>query len=301
MKEKLLMILTGILLISSLSFIYADIIWSDGTTIEFEITSLSPVCSKANTVWRWWNLTIQEVEETSSLNDCYRENGLSPTGAPSRTCCPDDGPECFLDDPLALDFGKCKGLTTANFCYDYKPERYGGDVGLAKSYCNNANENVANRSMVIATGIDDICHGHKGTKIIGGKTCDTYSTQCRCEWDNINNNCTAKNSVYSICPGDSELSREGNCSFREFEKIDDCENSGYIKYSWKAIWEDGVSEPPGWCEDSTRRFRCATKLFFFTITSLIIAVIVIMIIYLVWFRKKKEKLKIRKREIKRRK
>lgn len=272
-----MLLMLGIFLL--MSFVYAEITWSDGTLTEFELTSTRPVCDSGRFVWREWIVGVG-LEEISSLDSCYRESGW-----PSRTCCPEER-ECVLI--LGPDYGKCKGNPSPLFCADYTVERYGSEE-LAQTYCGNFSYATANRSIVEATGINNICSGsYMESKVIDGETCYRLVLDCRCEWDNTDNGCIAKASRTNwICPNEIGTV-EGSCSFKEISKQDDCDNSGYILYSWKALWEDGA-EIPDWCQDNTRKYRCAIKLIFFTIASLIVTIAVIVIIYLILLKRKARK------------
>lgn len=297
MKNKIIFLVIGIVLIGISSFVYADIIWSEEVGVDFEVTSSNPVCIRDTTtsVWRWWNSTTQEVEETNSqtIGECFRENGW-----PSRGCCPEGDGQCDLT-PTSSTYGSCAG-SPPNWCSDYNAERYGTDA-IAKNHCLAFDPDVAEKNMKEITQIENICSGNYKKEVLqGGETCWVVVFDCRCVWDDTENICKPQASESDpICPSTPQITRAGNCSFEETGKIDDCENSGYISYTWRALWENGASERPDWCKDATRRFRCAIKLFFFTITTFIITIIVIIIIYLIWFRKKKgkqkEKVKLKKR------
>lgn len=283
MKNKLI-ILLGIVLLTNLSLVYASITWSDGTITEFEITDTNSVCD-SGLVWKEWNSVTEEIEETSSLSSCFRSNGW-----PSTTCCPnEDQPECILD-PFDPDFGTCAGLAAPQFCANYNAERYGGDAAIAEDYCEGFNYEVANRSMISYTNINNICSGsYTESTLIDEEICYKIVLDCRCEWDDAEDVCVAKASRTNwICPDDIEITIEGNCSFAEISKQDDCNNSGYILYSWASAWEDDESDKPNWCEDGEKKYKCAAKLAFFTITNLIIAIILIVIIYIIWLKKKRK-------------
>ncbi len=278
LKNKSALLIASILLVSLASFVYASIIWSDGTITSFTITDTNPVCDNAAFAWKWWE--GEELKQNSSLDDCYRDNGW-----PSTTCCPEPN-ECNLDDPLSESFGHCTGISAPEICSDYNAERYGGDLSLAEAHCEGFNINVSKRSMELFTGIEGFCDNHRISDIINGESCWRFAFDCRCVWDSVKNVCGEQASYSNwTCFGDTEIKNIENCSVFTAQKKDDCENTGYVTYSWNALWTGNEADKPDWCADNERNIRCSAKLAFFTITSLIAAVILIILIY-IWIKRR---------------
>jgi len=253
--------MVGILLLAG--FVCGEILWSDGTIVNFEIASGTPVCDYDRFVWKQW--VNGELVETNSRIDCFRSDGY-----PSTTCCPEDS-SCDMNT------GTCTGEPAPEFCYEYN-----------ETQCPAFNYNVANRSMVAFTGINNICRGYmNSTQNNKGETCYQYSSNCKCVWDDAEG-CIPQVSWDDWNCIDEGRTILGNCSVPLIEKKDDCNDSGYIFYSWKANWVDGGSVSPSWCSDSTRRFRCSTRLLFFTIIGFIAAIVIIIIIYYLLIKKRQK-------------
>ncbi len=251
-----------------------NFLWSSITSVGFELLSTNPVCDREKLVWKTWE--SGGLVETDSMNDCFRGNGV-----PSKTCCPSDK-RCKKVSTAEF---RCEGEPAPDFCSEYDNQ----------FDCEGFDYDVAKRSVVKYTGIEGICDGsYKESKVIGGKTCYRFVVDCRCEWDSGDDTCGPKSSRTNwTCPGDSSIDIDGNCDWQEIEKRDDCDNSGYIFYSWNTTWS-GEPPKPVWCEDGSEKFRCSTRLPFFTLQNLIIAVIVIAFIYIVWLSRKNKKLSLKK-------
>ena len=255
------------------------IIWSGGTNVNFEISSGTPVCDLERFVWKWWNGS--EQVENNSLIDCFKDDGW-----PSTTCCPETS-SCILS--IGPGFNTCTGPPSPDYCADYTDS----------DSCLGFNYNVANRSMIDISGINNICGGYMESDVIGLETCWRFSFDCRCVWES--GECKPQASWTNwTCPGDEDITVSGNCSFDEISKIDDCQDSGYISYSWESNWFGEASEQPGWCSDTERRFRCSTRLAFFTAIGFIIVVLLVIIIYYVLERKKGRKRGEKKKKIRKR-
>ena len=282
-------------LLSSISIVYSyTIIWSDGTRTEFEITDAGPVCDNGNT-WRIWNESANNFTLFSSLNDCYREDGW-----PSTTCCTVNRGECVLN-PDDERFNTCpiSGLPAPMFCSDYTPVRYNNSEALAEAHCNGFDSPVAVRTIEdLYVNTDGFCSGNykNSTYIPGRGTCYDIISNCRCVWDSADKTCKGRYSESDwVCPGDTSIEENGDCTFSTTSKTDDCENSGFINFEFTSSWSGTGTEPgdgdwPLECSGDKRDVPCLgiTKLGFFTLASAIVAIILIIIIYIIVVRKKKK-------------
>lgn len=273
MKNKLaISLILGICLLAS--FAYAEITWSEGTIVDFRVTDSGASCINDGTTWSEW--ISGELKERDSRDNCYRLEGF-----PSYYCCPEENRCVDISSGSGTPDYQCVGSPAPDFCSGYDNQQD----------CEGFNFAVANRSVARYTGINNICDGtYQESSVIGGQTCYRFTFDCRCRWNTATSNCTAdvSRSIWT-CPGNPSIVTEGNCTFAEINKKDDCDNSGFILYSWSADWEDGASEKPDWCIGGNKEFKCATKLAFFTITNLIIAAAILIIIYLVLVYKRNKK------------
>ena len=227
-----------------------------------------PNCMEIDGEYYW---VSSDGTNALSKDDCYKEGGW-----PSTTCCPRTN-SCILNrtDP---NYYKCLGPPSPNLCPDYQ----------TREECEGFNKDVAKRSADEMTGIANYC-GSAQSDVIGGKTCWWWIIDCRCVWNETKDTCESRYSATNLtCPGEP-VNVVGNCTFITLERKDECNITGFIKYLWGGYWDGPEEEKPDTCKDGNRSFKCAAKLMFFTIASLIIAIVAIIIIYLLILKNRKRK------------
>ncbi len=310
MNKKLIFLVIGIsLVVLAVGFVYGAIIWSDVVSIFFTIGYEGPRCLQKSLQWET-PVGDGTYIYNYSFFDCYR-----PDGAPSTTCCPSTS-RCKFVGPLISDY-HCTGEPAPLYCENYEIE----------FDCRGFYSDVANRTMIRnADGDINICNsGRLIAEDPGPPSCSKLAVNCICEWDDTKG-CSAQiNTTSWVCENNPEVANvDTACNFQAISKEDNCTDTGWITYNLRALWYnsestdrddcasdtdcaegfickdevDGTGKTcaPDWCKDGSKRVRCAAKLNFFTIASLIIAIVIIIIIYLIWIKKAK---KVRRRKKKR--
>ncbi len=262
-----------------------DIQWSEDTKTEFEISSVQPQCfaEDETSYWKYWDAvsgTLVTEQITDGAENCYK-----PTGQPT-TCCPNNKGECNIIS------GICQGLTHPLYCEGYNAERYGGDLNKAETACNNFHIETAKRSVDKMAGKDDYCGSTQSRYDSStGKTCWWLITNCRCQWDDIDDVCEpAFSTSSSSCLTGPPSSDIGTCTFETVSHTGDCNAGSDIEtYTWDAIWDGAPEDKPVECVSETRNFACEQiiKMPFFTSMNFIITLVIMTLIYTILIIKNK--------------
>lgn len=265
----------AILIISLIGIVSAE---SGNTNTEFTLASAQRACvfNSEDTIsyWQWWDSGTNKVfkkeigEPIPPMFSCYFEGGW-----PSNGCCPNKR-QC---DVLKESEAKCS-LIAPDFCSDYNT--YGDTKEENRAYCEGFNINTAINSIEEMTGIEGICDGFYSTPIdILGKTnCSQFTSNCRCYWDEVDDECKATNTGFVFCEGN--LISEGNCSYQTTQKIDDCDNTGLLTYIWGSVWAGSEETKPSWCQGGNRIIDCSTmNLKLFSFWNIISVILILVIIY----------------------
>lgn len=288
LKNKLALLII-VLLVSLASFVYASITWSDGTKTIFTITDTNPVCINGE-YWLTWESGIEN--RTPSITDCYRDDGW-----PTPKCCVYGENSCDTSS-FPLNPATCT-LPAVFECDEYNAENYGSLAG-AKEACTNDSYWVGVATIEKKEGAGFCKSRYSEVRV--GVTCDWYIYGCRCLWNSADGKCNSNftKSKWNCHNETQNITAAGNCIVST-EKIDECNATGYITYSWNAEWVGDTEPLPEVCTSDSRKLKCAAKLTFFTIASLIAAIILIILIY-IWIKRKAGKHKqIVKRKIRRKK
>ncbi|MFA7708053.1 MAG: hypothetical protein WCX73_03825 [Candidatus Pacearchaeota archaeon] len=279
MKKQIKNVIKGILIMNIIIILTGIINAESGETYsEFSVANGQASCQYNVegdvSYWVWWDgaLNKEEVGFPFSLNpakvSCYKLGGW-----PSNGCCP-DGIQCAVDSDE--EESVCEGFAP-NFCSDYNSENYANP----KDYCQAFNINTAIRSVEDTTGKPGICSGADAIEVsIQDKgICNQYTSNCRCYWDETEDECKSTSTIYTFC---GETRYQGNCTQNTVNKIDTCNENGTITYSWEAVWnsDNTLIPKPSWCEGGVKTFRCnIVRLSGFNFINVILVILITMIIY----------------------
>lgn len=286
-KNKLL-ISAGICLIVIILFLNIASSLSATTDVEFGTTSTNPYCyipddQAAEKVG--WIENNKFISWDDADYNCFRESGKGPNGMEMKECCPAEDSECNINSDTKI--GKCEKAETS--CSQYKTQ----------DKCNEGHVSVATPEL---EGIAECNFNEKY-----GTLCDKITT-CRCKWDG--ESCLPETAT-SICETTNPLTCHnsdeannncfssgtpiiGECLF-DIKVTDNCNISGKMLRAWTIKWEgtktiEGSDLKPGYCTDGSDSISCfASRLDFFSITSIIVFIILIIVFYLIILRKRRHK------------
>jgi len=263
MKKSITFVIGFLLLVS---FVYAQSLWSDFISTEFEITDVVPICDRQNYVWKEWDDSAGVLNEWDALTSCYESDG-----AP-QICCP-EGYKCgYMLPPTDDDYMKCyKSSAVVDYCEDYTDQ----------VECESAPPEVAARSVEITRDIntpENICEDDYIEINSTDPNCIRYSN-CLCYWDGTQCDSGIEYSKwYCDYPGidpDPPIGEDGICVLKKGSVTGNCQEDDFIRITWTREWF-GTGSPPDECSGSfTRNIPCPTRLIFFTVLSFALTVVMI--------------------------
>jgi hypothetical protein len=235
----------------------------DDSSIDIKVKG-GLICSSNSLISSWQDWNFFPPESTSSLNDCYREEGLL-----DKECCP-SGYVCDTTEELnnGVGFRKC--------------------VFAEKYYCWNFNQNSDeckgsdNRPSVAEDSAfyinNTICGYDAETFEKNGKTCWNY-TSCSCGW--ANNNCATKIEIKTECDnsGNIEEETQGMCEWT-LTSVDNEDCSGEQGYSLFHFQGNGEDYPECTTKEVSVSCGLIAKLGFFGMFNFISTILILTLIYL---------------------
>ena len=210
---------------------------------------------------------------TIGLGNCYQSTAVG-----SKFCCP-AGSICEFQGQSGLY--NCV-YTDENFCWKLDNE----------ASCNNYTKWIAEDSIEAHKG-EGYCGADDTTILyVGGEWC-WDEIDCSCQWDNVNNNCTAIDNSTRQCENTmTQLGNEGICNYTMDTWQDNCDLDGFIYASWTVNGTGIYAAGGNGCVDTTvTPIPCEkiVKLDFFTWLNVIVVILILVLIYYSYIKVKKEK------------
>ncbi len=278
MKQKIIFGLVIFTVLFAMPFLSADCpigFVCGGTEIEITIQS-GLFCTEDGE--EWVDYSVSPPQHNPTIGNCYE-----PDAVGDKFCCP-AGSECVptgQSGPLG-ELYNCV-YTDKNFCWKLEDEES----------CNNYTKWVAISSIEVHKG-----EGYCGVDDDWWEVVDGicwYETFCGCEWEGVNQNCTAIDNRTIVCNDTFVPVEEGVCTYTMETWQDNCELDGFIYASWSAIGT-GIYETWGARESECQDTEVITipcekivKLDFFTWLNVIVVVLILALIYYSYVKMKKGK------------
>lgn len=282
----------GCLLVLTLSFVSAAIIWDDDST---SVTLIGMGCPEPKDGWIdaitdppiKYN-TIAKGEER--IYDC-RE----PIGDPLlQACCP--GTSICKPAPSGMIISPIPGyfLDNKNYTCQASSELYCSDFTNEYDCANQSTYAIAERSIENMPGISEGYCGNITGWVNGSGALCSNETLCSCEWDAVTSICTARQAVLQNCSGVTKIVSPPDDCYWDITNDNGCElGQLFMHVIWTYVDVDGDGSS-GACGDSWEAdIDCGdvVKLNFFTLINVIAAIAIIGIIYYFYANRNKKKKK----------
>ncbi len=222
---------------------------------NFIIILDNPYCSLDGTEWQ------EGFNKKSSLEDCYKVNGIGKNNVPMPNCCP-----------------------VSFFCNQGSKECEEGGAEDCRSYISL--EECLNFSYSVAKADAENINGRGFCEEHWTEEGEDYERNCRCIWGS-NEKCY---SAWDKKNDSAELLKiEGTCIRTYFEDTG-CEEREIGIIFFANNWTGGVGRPESCPATGQIEYSCVSGvlLSFFSISSLILAIIIIIVFYWIVIKKRKK-------------